>query len=84
MTSHVIVTIDKYQSKKDFVILAGMMLENHLSQDLGKTNLTLLAGGAVLFNPSTQKNQTLVINEPIRLGIGTHRVSLIYICVYML
>ena len=51
-----------------------MVLENHLNKDLGKTNITLLAGEAILFNPTTQKNQSLILNEPVRLGIGTHKV----------
>ena len=58
-----------------------MVLENHLNKDLGKTNITLLAGEAILFNPTTQKNQSLILNEPVRLGIGTHKVCGRYACI---
>jgi len=52
-----------------------MFLENFLNEDLSKTNITLLAGSAILYDPQAKKNITLEVNKPTRVGIGTHIVS---------
>lgn len=51
-----------------------MMLENYIDEDLGRTNITLLAGSAVLHYAGTRSNITLNINEPVRVNVGMHEV----------
>lgn len=51
-----------------------MMLENYLTEDLGKTNITLLAGEIKLLSPGNKENITLVINQPVHINVGMHQV----------
>ncbi|XP_067935757.1 vitamin K-dependent gamma-carboxylase-like isoform X1 [Watersipora subatra] len=52
----------------------GMVLENFIHEDLSDTNITLLAGSAVLYNAKTRQNITLEANQALAVGSGTHKV----------